>query len=330
MEKQLTAAVAACQRQLAIQRLTVHTDAHGADLKRAVQHGIIEENIAVHGPVVVVGGAAIVGLAVGQLAADAHQEGNGMFPHEKILPLLGGLVRIKIQQLLRGDERDLPGQLGMQLGIAAVDNQRSVADAAHDLPHRVLQGIQVAGLRGDDPLPVPLIHVDGMQVVQLFIPADGVHIGIDALARVKIVAEQGHALPLGQRLHHLRVHARRRNIKADRAFHAVQVIVQAGGGFHKQRRGHALQIQRLGQMILKSTLDQADGGLGFIKAQLRLITSRNKGFAHCSRPFAIEDLFLPIIAFSVEIVMYSFCLCQKERGEDVGEAGRVVHGGFFA
>ena len=77
---------------------------------------------------------------------------------------------------------------------------------------------------------------------------------------------------------------------------------------HEQRRRHPLQVQRLRQMVLKSPLDQADSGLRFIKAQFRLITGRDKGFAHSSRPFAIKDLFLPIIAFFREIVMYSFCL----------------------
>ena len=308
VEKQLAAVIAAGQRQLTIQSLTIHADAHGADLKRAVQHGVIEKNIAVHGPVVIVGGAAVVGLAVGQLAADAHQEGDGVLPHEKILPLLGTLVGIKIQKLLGGNEGDFPAQLGMQLGIAAVDDQRSVADAAHDLPHRILQGVQIAGLRGDDPLPVPLVDVDGVQVVQFFVPADGVHVGINALARMEVVAVQRHALPFRQRLHHLRVHACGGDIKADGTLHAVQVVVQAGGGLHEQRRRHPLQVQRLRQMVLKSPLDQADSGLRFIKAQFRLITGRDKGFAHSSRPFAIKDFLLPIIAFFREIVMYSFCL----------------------
>ena len=49
--------------------------------------------------------------------------------------------------------------------------------------------------------PVPLIHVDGMQIVQLFVRADGVHIGVNAVTSFNFVVGQGEAFPFGQGMH---------------------------------------------------------------------------------------------------------------------------------
>ena len=39
-----------------------------------------------------------------------------------------------------------------------------------------------------------------MEVVQLLIPADGIHVGVQALAYRKLIAVQGQTLPLSQRV----------------------------------------------------------------------------------------------------------------------------------
>ena len=73
MEGQLAAVIAAALVQLVVHSGLVHTDAHGGDLKGAIQHGVVHQDVAVQGPVVVVGGAAIVGLAAAlQVIADLH------------------------------------------------------------------------------------------------------------------------------------------------------------------------------------------------------------------------------------------------------------------
>ena len=216
--------------------------------------------------------------------ADAHQKRDRVFPDKGVFPLLGGKIRIEVQQLLGGEEGHLVGELGAQARVAAVDQQRRIADAAHDVAHRILQEAQGAHLPGDDAFPVPLVHVDGVQVIQLLVAPDGVHVGVDPLAGMKIVAIEGHALPFGQRMHHLRLHARCRDIEGDRTFHAVEVVIEAGGRVYKQRCGHALEVQGLGQMVLKGALDQADGRLRFIQGQGRFITGGDDGMVHGNRP----------------------------------------------
>ena len=71
--------------QLAVQGLRIHADTHTGDLEGAFQHRIPQQDIAVEGPVVVVRGAAVVGLSVGEFVTDTlYKNGpillcNGVF-----------------------------------------------------------------------------------------------------------------------------------------------------------------------------------------------------------------------------------------------------------
>ena len=83
VEGQLRALHATTDLQLPQQRLRTDTDAHRRQLKRAAQHLIPEDDVAIQAPeaidvecapIVVVWRAAIVLLAVAQLVADANDE----------------------------------------------------------------------------------------------------------------------------------------------------------------------------------------------------------------------------------------------------------------
>ena len=63
VERQGAPPVAARQGELAVQRLGVHPDAHGRDLQRPVQQWVVEQQVAVQAPVVIVRRAAVVGAA---------------------------------------------------------------------------------------------------------------------------------------------------------------------------------------------------------------------------------------------------------------------------
>ena len=117
-----------------------------------------------------------------------------------------------------------------------------------------------------------------MQIIQhILVTADGVHIGVEPFAGIKAVIMQGHALPLGKRLHDLCVSADVRNIEVHRALVAVQVVIQTGGFLHKQRRRNAEQIQICGQLILKQAFEQADGLLCVIDAEQTAIVFGDMG-----------------------------------------------------
>ena len=163
------------------------------------------------------------------------------------------------------------------------------ADGRHDGAHHALEIGFVAVLHADYLFPVPLVHVDGVEIVQIFIAADGVHIAVQALAHAEVVVLQGLALPFCQRLHHLCFNAAVLDIKGDFALHAVQVVVQAGGCFQKQRRRHTVQVQRGAQCVGKQALDRADGALGVVQVQRGRVVCRNDGLAHNRIPLFLLD-----------------------------------------
>ena len=124
-----------------------------------------------------------------------------------------------------------------------------------------------------------------MQVVQLLVAADRVHVGDKALTGAVAVLVQGKALPLGQAVHDLGMVVQAGNIKLHRALNAVQVVVQAAALRYKQGRGDAVQVQRQAQLFLKDRLDKADGLLGVVQPQQAFVILRYYGFAHNNLSF---------------------------------------------
>ena len=108
MEGELPPVVAACNGQLPVQGFRVHADTHGGDFQRPVQDRVPEEDVAVQAPVVIVRGAAVVGLAGAQRPANLHDAGSGVLPNIGVFPLGWGQVRVHVLQLLSRDKADLP------------------------------------------------------------------------------------------------------------------------------------------------------------------------------------------------------------------------------
>ena len=213
-------------------------------------------------------------LAGAQRAADADDERRVVLAHEGVLAFLRRQVRITIFQLLRRDKRHLALQLRqhLKLRINRAHGALRVTDSGNDIHDRRLEIVQIPVAALNDFFPVPLIDVDRVQIVEhILVAADGVHVGIKALAGIEIIAVERHALPLGERLDDLRLLASLGNIEQNRALVAVEIVVQAAGLFQKQRRRNAKQIQLRGELILKQTFEQADGLLRVINAEQALI-----------------------------------------------------------
>lgn len=64
LEGQLRAFRAAREQKLPLQGFGVHADAHGGKLHGDVEQRVIDENIPVEGPIVVIGRAAVVRRAI--------------------------------------------------------------------------------------------------------------------------------------------------------------------------------------------------------------------------------------------------------------------------
>ena len=287
MESEGAPLIAAGGGELLVQHLGAHPDAHGGDLKGLLQHRVPQQNVAVEVPVVIVGSTAVVGLTRLERAADLHEEGGGMILHPGVLPLLGGEVGPAVLQLLGGDKAHLRAQ-GRQRSEPGVDRAQGGLGLTHGLDdgaYGLLQILHVPVPGSDDLLPVPLIHIDRVQVIQLFVPPDGVHVGVESLSHRELIPVEGHTLPLGQRVDHLGVPARGGDVKGDGPLHTVQVVVQAGGRLDKQWGGDPHQIERASQCVLKKALEKADGLLGIIQVEAGSIARRDDGLFHTNISF---------------------------------------------
>ena len=126
-----------------------------------------------------------------------------------------------------------------------------------------------------------------MEVVGNLVPADGVHVGDQTLAHGEVVVVQGQTLPLSQGVDHLGVPLGGGHVEGDGALHAVQVVVQAGGGLHKQGGGDPAQVEVPAEGVLKDPLEQGDGLLGVIQVQQGRVVSGDIGFGHSDNSFRV-------------------------------------------
>ena len=130
--------------------------------------------------------------------ADLHDASSVVFFDVGIFPLGRGQIGIDILQLLTGDKGNLRIQFHPQLGIPDMQPVIGVADRPDDGPDDQLQVFQISVFPGNNFLPVPLVYVDGMDIIQIFIPADGVHICVQAIAYTEMIPLQRKTLPLSQ------------------------------------------------------------------------------------------------------------------------------------
>ena len=128
---------------------------------------------------------------------------------------------------------------------------------------------------GDHLFPVPLIHIHGVEVVELFIAPYGVHVGIYAVSRLYSVFSQSHSLPFGQRLHYFDfefIYVFK--CEVDSSFHTVQVIVESSIGVYEQRSRNSPQVEAVSQLLLEIVFDFLDSSLTFHQVYQRIVVFR--------------------------------------------------------
>ena len=146
---------------------------------------------------------------------------------ESVLALLGAKLGPHILQLLGGYEGHVTAQVHGQVRKLPFELIQSAADGADYPSDRLLQKAYISALPVYDLLPVPLVHIDRVEIVQLLVPAYGVHVRHKAVAHIEAVVVKGQPLPLCQGVHHLAVYPHGGDVEAHRALHAVEVIVKA-------------------------------------------------------------------------------------------------------
>ena len=123
-----------------------------------------------------------------------------------------------------------------------------------------------------------------MEVVQLFVGADGVHIGVDAVSAGNLILRQRHPFPLCQRVDDLGpLVAHIADGESHRPFDAVEVVVDAQSALDKQRRRDTPQPQLRRQALLEKVLYAFDGLLRLGESQVGLIILGKYQFAHIQK-----------------------------------------------
>ncbi len=170
---------------------------------------------------------------------DLHETYSFLFLRNGILPMPRIQTGIPVLQLLGGQEGDFIRQKTVQLRISAADKLLRILENPENAVYRIPQGFLRSFLLSDDLLPIPLIHIKGMQIVRVFVPPDGIHIRIQAFTMIKSISFEGHSLPLRQGMNDLHLFpAQSPDVKDNRPFHPIQVVVQAGFRCYKKRRGN--------------------------------------------------------------------------------------------
>ena len=200
-----------------------------------------EQDIPVQAPVIIVRRPPVMGFAAGELVADLHQEHTSVLLCNQVFPFLGSVVRIQVLQFLGGDEENVLGKMLDRFRIFVPHLVLHVLDDFENLADRVHQRIQAALLLCDHTFPVPLVHITGVQVIQLLIPADCVHVGVEAFTGLKAVLLKGHTFPFGKGVDNLQgLAGKPQHIKVHGPLRAVQVVIQSAAALHEQGRGYPL------------------------------------------------------------------------------------------
>ena len=209
-----------------------------------------------------------MGLPVGQHAANPDNEYRPELPGDHVLPLPRREVWILLLQLLGMNEGDLVRKHRDNAGMVLVNDEFGPFDDRVNLADNGFQVVQGPLLRKNDFLPVPLVNINGVDVVQLLVGPQCIHVGVNPVAVGDPVIGQHHPLPFGKRVNDLRhgpFHIP--DLKRNRPFGTVQVIVDPGPALDEKGGGHPPELQFGRQVQFEEILDHFDGPFGLLQAQ---------------------------------------------------------------
>ena len=162
----------------------------------------------------------------------------------RIFSFLRCFVRIHIFQFLRRDEKDFVRNFRLNVSVKSVYIVAEVLNRIVNGRNRFFQIFFGSLFLCDNFFPVPLVNINGMKVIEVFVSSDGVHIGVDAVSRLDSVFAECHSLPLCKGLYDF--HFQFVNIlkcKAYSSFRAVQVVVETGLRVNKKRCRYTAKLQ---------------------------------------------------------------------------------------
>ena len=267
VERELSAFHAPADFQLTQQGFGVNANAHRGQFVGGFQNRVPDDDVAVESdsavgtrgrPVVVVRSAAVVNRAVRQSAADADDENRPVFLAVFRLTLFGRQGRILFVHLFGCNKRNLFRQKRRNNRELGADRLFACDDAGVNLLDGRLEGFDVAFFRKDDLAPVPLVNVERMDIIQIFVGTNGVHVGVQTFAGFESVTFQSVTFPFRQRLDDFNRLMRALDVKSDRHFDAVQIVVKSRAASNEKRSGNALQSQLTGEQLFKTIFNLLD------------------------------------------------------------------------
>src|ERR1039458_9076228 len=240
-------------------------------------HGAAFGRVGFGDPIVVIGGAHFVGIAIGESPSDTDNKDSGILLQDGGFALFAGEIGIEVEDLFGVQESELLGEVGiarvLELGEQFLDVLFGAGENLPDTIDDQLEEVEVALVGSDGSLPIPLIDVGAVVVVEEIVLADGAHIGAEAFALLHAEALEGDAFPLGGGLNHLGVEgvhvAVVRNVELDGGAGAiaVEIIVHTAIDIDDQRDGDHHEVELFAEMFLDVILGGEDSLLGVLGVQ---------------------------------------------------------------
>ena len=173
-------------------------------------------------------------------------------------------------------KRNLVRQSRCNVRKLGIDETLALSDNLINTFHGLFKVFDITILPCNRLLPVPLIDIQRMKIVKLFVCANRIHIGIKPESRCNVICTQFHPLPLGERVNDLGLSPTHiGNGKRYRPLASIQVVVQPRTGKNEQRSCYPTQVKRLGQSFLKSIFQHFYCHFGSFGQQLQFIFWRN-------------------------------------------------------
>ena len=221
-------------------------------------------------------------LAVGQRGAYADDEHGPELAADGVFALFCAHSGVHIEQVFTVDEVYFFGQERLNdAGVALAHNEFGAPYGGIYAAHCGFEAVERALCGGDYRLPVPLVNIQRVQVVKLFVGPYGVHVGVYAVVRLYGVVGKGEPFPFRQRVYNLRLGvAEVFDGERHGAFHTVQVVVYAESLEHEQRCRDAAQPQLGRQVGLEELFYQLYPLFGLPHVQQRLVAFRAYQSAH--------------------------------------------------
>ena len=186
--------------------------------------------------------ASFVGFSVSEFASDAYYEDAAFFFGDQVLTFFWCFVWIHLTQFLGMYKENVLCQDGLYHGVLLTHIKFSPNHGVIDRFYNLLQILNVALLGKDDTFPVPLVNIDGVDVVQFFVCAYGIHVGIDAIAGFYALGGKRQPFPFSQRVYDLSFFVLKVfNGEGYCPLNAVKVIVDAHTLEYKQWSGCSVQ-----------------------------------------------------------------------------------------